>query len=61
MADDRDREPREIKNHILFEVATEVAHRGMSWLPHRIVELVQLHNLAAATLGHPCICFDLEL
>jgi hypothetical protein len=24
-----DREPREVKNHILFEIATEVAHRGM--------------------------------
>lgn len=23
------REPREVKNHLLFEVATEVAHRGM--------------------------------
>jgi hypothetical protein len=23
------REPREVKNHMLFEIATEVAHRGM--------------------------------
>lgn len=23
-----DRPPREIKNHLLFEIATEVAHRG---------------------------------
>ncbi len=23
------RETREVKNHILFEIATEVAHRGM--------------------------------
>lgn len=22
------REPREVKNHLLFEIATEVAHRG---------------------------------
>jgi glycogen(starch) synthase len=27
--EERDREPREVKNHILFEIATEVAHRGM--------------------------------
>ena len=26
--DDREREAREVKNHILFEIATEVAHRG---------------------------------
>ncbi len=29
-ADDYEREPREVKNHLLFEIATEVAHRGMS-------------------------------
>lgn len=23
-----EREPREVKNHLLFEIATEVAHRG---------------------------------
>ena len=27
------REPREVKNHMLFEIATEVAHRGMlAWV-----------------------------
>jgi len=26
--DDFEREAREVKNHILFEIATEVAHRG---------------------------------
>ena len=25
--EENDREPREVKNHILFEIATEVAHR----------------------------------
>lgn len=24
-----ERAPREVKNHILFEIATEVAHRGV--------------------------------
>ncbi len=28
--DSGDRTEREIKNHILFEIATEVAHRGTS-------------------------------
>lgn len=28
--DDGDRPPRDVKNHLLFEIATEVAHRGMS-------------------------------
>jgi hypothetical protein len=28
-SEDVDREPREVKNHMLFEIATEVAHRGM--------------------------------
>lgn len=32
MAQDGAREPREVKNHYLFEIATEVAHRGMFWL-----------------------------
>ena len=26
--EETDREPREVKNHMLFEIATEVAHRG---------------------------------
>lgn len=30
MAEGGEREPREVKNHILFEIATEVAHRGMT-------------------------------
>lgn len=29
-SDSGDRPEREIKNHILFEIATEVAHRGTS-------------------------------
>lgn len=29
-SDNGERAEREIKNHILFEIATEVAHRGMS-------------------------------
>lgn len=29
-AEETDREPRDIKNHLLFEIATEVAHRGTS-------------------------------
>ena len=39
-----DGEPtRDVKNHLLFEIATEVAHRGMSpvlanaWVPNGIV------------------------
>jgi hypothetical protein len=28
MADHEDRPAREVKNHVLFEIATEVAHRG---------------------------------
>jgi hypothetical protein len=35
MSTDGDRAPRDIKNHLLFEIATEVAHRGTSNLPHR--------------------------
>ena len=32
--DDAERDgTREVKNHILFEIATEVAHRGMSSVP----------------------------
>lgn len=30
VGDDVEREAREVKNHILFEIATEVAHRGTS-------------------------------
>lgn len=26
---DDQRAPRDVKNHLLFEIATEVAHRGM--------------------------------
>lgn len=26
--DNPDRPPRDVKNHLLFEIATEVAHRG---------------------------------
>lgn len=29
-SEDGERPPREVKNHVLFEIATEVAHRGMS-------------------------------
>lgn len=32
------REPREVKNHLLFEVATEVAHRGMGKNTHWYIE-----------------------
>lgn len=28
--EETDREPRDVKNHLLFEIATEVAHRGTS-------------------------------
>ena len=27
--DEADRDHRDVRNHVLFEVATEVAHRGM--------------------------------
>lgn len=29
-SEDTERAPRDVKNHVLFEIATEVAHRGMS-------------------------------
>jgi hypothetical protein len=29
MSEGGERAPREVKNHILFEIATEVAHRGL--------------------------------
>jgi hypothetical protein len=28
-SEDPESQPREVKNHLLFEIATEVAHRGM--------------------------------
>jgi glycogen(starch) synthase len=31
--EETDREPREVKNHVLFEIATEVAHRGTLGAP----------------------------
>lgn len=51
MASDGPRAPtRDVKNHLLFEVATEVAHRGM---PFRLCSLVLFPCLIAPTNSIP--------
>jgi glycogen synthase len=49
MAADGERERREVKNHILFEIATEVAHRGK--LMHQIAFLHDRILLESPAVG----------
>ena len=41
MATDGEKTARDVKNHLLFEVATEVAHRGLSAPPNAVILLFQ--------------------
>lgn len=52
MSGEDDRPQRDIKNHILFEIATEVAHRGMSSLGAlHVVLSLPVSDLRAAVGG----------
>ncbi len=49
MAADADRQPREVKNHLLFEIATEVA-------PPRYVGLISIDCSQKSILIAPFVC-----